>query len=105
VDKDSDRSTKMASKKKKKDDKSRCGHSRDNKSRSTKHRSQSCGCSKSTDRWVKPNANTARRIDLMQASMTWINASTTKSTKDGDPEKYARNWESRSNADTNSLRT
>ena len=41
----------------------------------------------------------------MQASMTWINASTTKSTKDGDPEKYARNWESRSNADTNSLPT
>jgi hypothetical protein len=45
VDEDSGRSKKMESKKKKKDDKSRRGHS--------KHRSQSRGRSKSTERQVK----------------------------------------------------
>ena len=33
------------------------------------------------------------------------NVSTTKSTKVGDPARFARNWESHSNANTNSLWT
>ena len=89
------RSKKKESKKKKKDDKSRRGHSKHCKSR---------GCSKSTERQVKTNANTARRSDHIWGSTRQTNASTTKSTKDVDPAKYARNWESHSNADTNYLR-
>ena len=41
----------------------------------------------------------------MRGFMTKKNVSTTKSTKDGIPAKYARNWELNSNVATNTLRT
>ena len=38
----------------------------------------------------KTNANTARTLTHTRGSMTQTKASTTRSTKVGDPEKYAR---------------
>ena len=40
----------------------------------------------------------------MRGNVTKTNVSTTKSTKDGVPAKFARNWELNSNVDTNTLR-
>ena len=39
----------------------------------------------------------------MRGNMTKTNVSTTKSTKDGVPAKFGRNWKINSNADTNTL--
>ena len=41
----------------------------------------------------------------MQGNMKKTNVSTTKCTKDGVPEKYARNWKLNLNVATNTLRT
>ena len=53
----------------------------------------------------KTNANTARRSAHTRGNMTKTNVSTTKSTKDGVPAKYANNWTLNSNVATNIPRT
>ncbi len=88
VDEDFGKSKKKESKKKKKDTKSQRGRDSDSESKSSKQKS--CGCSKSTDRCEKTSANTARKLAHTWESMKQTNASTTRSTKVGDPEKHAR---------------
>ena len=53
----------------------------------------------------KINANTAKTPARTRASMTRANASTTRSTKVGEPAKCVRSWVSRSNANKSSCQT